>query len=458
MITPAQENQRMLARILGIDEDSAALQLAQTFAITAGQDEPTHFASELHAQLERTVTAAPADASCDIEVVIHAHPIRTAKNRLFVEISSDRVVISSSQLENVAAAPLHGIQRMIAACYCAGVVLAALIDGIDKEAVTDPFTVRFDALGATKDVLATPIALEDTVLVGAGAVGNGFLRAARHLDISGVLVVADPKVVGSGNPNRCLYFTPDDEEEPKAPTLTLRAQPDFPRLTLLPHVGMLHDIVEQQGRIRRVIVGTDSRVTRRSVQNDLPFEVLDASTTGAAEIIVHSHREPNKEACLSCIYPHIPDELSRAREIAAGLGLELSDVTESERIDARIAKVLAAKHSGLDEPALVGVAFDSLFKQLCAEQTLLSATGEQTLAPFAFVSNLAGAMLALELARLQSGARFADGKNYMFLSPWSPPHSYTRRMRPRIPDCEFCGRDTSHDALALVWPELKTGT
>ena len=135
-----------------------------------------------------------------------------------------------------------------------------------------------------------------------------------------------------------------------------------------------------------------------SIQNDLPLEVLDASTTGTSEIIVHSHRQPNQQACLSCIYPHIPDELARARDIAAGLGLELAVVIANERIDARVAGILAAKHVGLNEAALVGKTFDSLFKELCAEQALLTATGEQVLAPSFFVSNLAGALLALELA------------------------------------------------------------
>ncbi|MEI9922775.1 MAG: ThiF family adenylyltransferase [Bradyrhizobium sp.] len=154
-------------------------------------------------------------------------------------------------------------------------------------------------------------------LQGAGAVGNGFLRAARHLDISGTLSIADPKAVGSGNPNRCLYFTEADRDEAKAAALASHAQPDFPALALVPFTGTFHDIVEKQGRVRRVIVGTDSRVARRSIQNDLPFEVLDASTTGISEIIVHSHRQPNRHACLGCIYQHIPDELARARDIAS---------------------------------------------------------------------------------------------------------------------------------------------
>lgn len=83
-------------------------------------------------------------------------------------------------------------------------------------------------------------------------------------------------------------------------------------------------------------------------------------------------------------------------------------------------------------------------------------TGEQVLAPFAFVSNLAGALLVLELARFESGRRFQDGRNYLFISPWAPPYPYMRRTRPRIPTCDFCGRTTTREVLAEVWPELRT--
>jgi molybdopterin/thiamine biosynthesis adenylyltransferase len=455
MITPAQENERMLARMLGIGEDDAAVRLAQTFAITAWPGEATHFAAELAAQLERTITLAPPQGRCDLEIAIHTAPSRDAAKRLFIDISADRVAVSRQPSPTADAADLHGVQRMIAASYAASVALAELVDGIEHASAADPFIVRFDALGASREVLSVPIRLDDTVLAGAGAVGNGFLRAARHLDISGRLSIADPKAVGAGNPNRCLYFTEADRDEPKAPVLAARAQPDFPALALVPFTGTFHDIVEKQGRVRRVIVGTDSRVARRSIENDLPFEVLDASTTGISEIIIHSHRQPNPHACLGCIYPHIPDELARARDIASGLGLDLTEVTANERIDARLAKILATKHPGLDEEALVGKAFDSLFRELCAEQSLLSPTGEQVLAPFAFVSNLAGALLALELARFESDARFEDGKNYLFVSPWAPPHGFLRRVRPRAPQCEFCGRASTVTALSTVWPELK---
>ena len=168
-------------------------------------------------------------------------------------------------------------------------------------------------------------------------------------------------------------------------------------------------------------------------------------------MIVFSHGQPNLHACLGCIYPPIPDELGRARDIASGLGVPLELVVSSKFIDGATASQIAAKHPGIDAEALVGKAFDSLFKQLCAEQALLSPTGEQVLAPFAFVSSLAGALQTLELARFESGARAADGKNYLFASPWFPPHALLRRTRAKLTGCDVCGPSTYDQVLKAVW-------
>jgi hypothetical protein len=206
-------------------------------------------------------------------------------------------------------------------------------------------------------------------------------------------------------------------------------------------------------RVRRVVVGADSRPVRRSIQKELPLEVLDASTTDVSEIIVHSHRQPTIGACLACIYSHIPDELARSRDIANGLGIDLADVTPGGLIDERIAGKIVASHPQLTPSPLVGIAFDSLYKQLCGELALLSPTGAQVLAPFAFVSNLAGALLALELARFDAGHEITATSNYLCLSPWTPPHSRIRSWRGREPDCEFCSDRQALRALRVVWPE-----
>ena len=122
-MTPAQENERMLARVLGIGEDAAAAKLARTVAITAAHGEAAAFAAELKAQLERTITIAGPGESSDLEVTIHAPAVRNAPKTLAVVIGADMVAIGLSLAEYaIASDQLHGVQRVLAACYAAGVV------------------------------------------------------------------------------------------------------------------------------------------------------------------------------------------------------------------------------------------------------------------------------------------------------------------------------------------------
>jgi hypothetical protein len=150
-ITPAQENERMLARLTGISEEQAAAKLNRTVVITHG-DGAAFFAQELRAQLERTVHVT-ARGDCDLEVAIHAAPAASTGNRLYVALDAESISISQSPgTAGATAVPLHGLQTMIAACFAAGVALRRMIDGLPGVDV-DPFVIRFDALGATRPVL-----------------------------------------------------------------------------------------------------------------------------------------------------------------------------------------------------------------------------------------------------------------------------------------------------------------
>ena len=60
-------------------------------------------------------------------------------------------------------------------------------------------------------------------------------------------------------------------------------------------------------------------------------------------------------------------------------------------------------HPNIDPEAIVGMAFDSLFRQLCGQQALAMPEDRQVFAPFAFVSAWAGVLMAVELLRAFAG-------------------------------------------------------
>jgi hypothetical protein len=289
-------------------------------------------------------------------------------------------------------------------------------------------------------------------MAGAGAIGNGFLWAARHLDIRGQLDIVDDDRVSSGNLNRQIWFNADDIDLPKVDCLARRAQPLFRHLVLVPRQYRVQDLPEKSDRawLRRLVVAVDSRRARRQLQNEFPREVFDASTTDIREVVVHHHAQPATRACLSCIYEPDDEELSREQHIAEHLGVSVGDV-RSERISASVAQAIATRFPRLIPADLVGTAYDTLFKRLCAEGQLRTAAGRTIVAPFAFVSVLAGTLLALDVVRWLGQGNSARDFNYWRVSAWHAPLDRRRILRPRQPGCAFCGNPLLVKVNEAMW-------
>jgi hypothetical protein len=97
----------------------------------------------------------------------------------------------------------------------------------------------------------------------------------------------------------------------------------------------------------------------------------------------------------------------------------IEDVREGV-ISPTAATIILARYPdhGLTAAALEGEAYESLFKALCAKAALRTEGGRQVFAPFAFVSALAGAVLAIETVRRVAGE--APSFNLWKVSPWLP--------------------------------------
>lgn len=446
MTTVGQENARMLASLLGIEEADAAERLDKTVRITVAAGR-AGAGNEVRDLLERTIHVARSDDTApDLELVIGPIEPATPGPHLYASLHQRGVTIDAASLRhsNEHVPPLL---TALAACHIAAAALHRVIGSSSLPRLALPLSVDFAELGIPEASLTTPFVISGSVLVGGGAVANGFLRALRHLNVHGALAIVDPKAVGEGNPNRCLYFTSDDIGLPKAATLTQSAQPDFPGLRLEPHACTFGELVAKIGPVDTAIVTVDSRRARRSLQKEIPRRVIDASTTDARAVIVHSHSQPTDDACLACIYRHVPDEHVRERSISDGLGIDIETVREGF-ITADAAARIAKAHPSVEARMIVGKAYDTLFKELCSAQSLLTPEGRQVLAPFAFVSALAGLLLVIELLRSNHQAAIT---NYWTVDPWGAPIGRLRRRRPRVPDCEFCADDEARRLVGSLW-------
>lgn len=444
------ENARTLAALLNIDSDKASRLLDVNFAITINVADPKGAAlgDELKAILSRTITRTEMDASInepDLEIVIGNAGRKHQSPTLYLGVSQRNIEIGSSVEPDAIEPSTPGIVLLMAAAYASGMALRSALDGqlaLSGPPASDGLRVSIgDVLGQDRGWMEKGFVLEDTYLAGAGAVGNSFLYALQHFAVSGSLIIIDPDNVSDGNLNRCMFFTTADIGKPKAVRLAKLASPCFNRLKLEPTISTLQQYSKNQQTdnwLRRLIVGVDSRRTRRRLQGEIPGEVFDASTTGVVECVLHHHKQPTDTACLACIYHEIPDESARERHIAESLGVSIEDVKQ-HYVSADAARGIRTKYSHLAADQIEGQAYDSLFKALCSEKALLGPDNRQVLAPFAFVSVLAGAYLAIDVARrltLEDSNTF----NYWRFSPWAAPVNGLKQIRPRHPQCEFCGQ------------------
>ncbi len=130
------------------------------------------------------------------------------------------------------------------------------------------------------------------------------------------------------------------------------------------------------------------------------------------------------------------------------LGVDVASV-EAGIVGADAAREIAARHPSIDPASIKGKAFDMLFRELCATQALATSEGRQVLTPFAFVSALAGALLAVELVRKDSNLPDTGGWH---VDPWRGPVGRLRRPMPRNPDCEFCSKPHFRAVIDEYWP------
>lgn len=102
---------------------------------------------------------------------------------------------------------------------------------------------------------------------------------------------------------------------------------------------------------------------------------------------------------------------------------------------------------------ILGKAYDSLFRELCATDKLMTPEQKQVLAPFAFVSQLAGTVLAIELflRRLQRGR--SGNFNYWRVSPWRGIFTDLQQTKAQESGCEVCARSDYKWLAQEIWKQ-----
>ena len=461
-MTPGQqhENERMLASILGVADDDAADLLLQAVQITWA---PNDLAGSLlggfvvqmlrrtfrsvgtpddpdpHARCELRINSAPA--RCAVARQIHAH---LDAHGLRVGQGKERAGAESSSPPPVLA--------LLSACFASAAVADTALGLPTGWFAPTGISVNFaDWPGVPVEMFARRVDLGACQMAGAGAVGNAISLALRYLPVTGQLIVIDPKSVTEGILNRCLCFDANDIGQPKATMLANWIATHCPGVDARAFEGTLQQHrIQRPGEIDRLIVGVDSRRARRGLQEELAREIFDASTTGVEEVVFHHNRLVTGKACLACVYAHTRQEGVFERHVADALGVTLEDV-QAYLITPSAAARIAMVYPKMCVEQLVGRAYDSVFREMCATQSLRTSEERQVLAPFAFVSQLAGTVAAIELflrrADEQRNARF----NYWRVSPWRGVNVDLQQDLSARSDCAVCASPQYQALARRLW-------
>ena len=311
MISARQENILTLAARLGIVSQEADELVDQKLRIITN-DRPEHITLGriVYQLLSRTFT----DVQCEDEYRLQDDALLIAIGQNLdtfgvksctALIRPEGVIFDAVTTENSNPVKVPFALLLIAGCYLASNCIRKLIPGIaDGQAPVE--TILWDELfPAFGNSLPEIIEIGNATLVGAGAIGNGFVWALSDLNLRGRLSIVDPDPVSDGNINRNVLNHPPDIKRLKVDVLKSYMKIHCPEIEVTAISTRFEEYARECGpslRIDKMITAVDSRRMRRKLQAYCPKQVFDTSTNGLSDIIYHHHGYPLTGACLACTH------------------------------------------------------------------------------------------------------------------------------------------------------------
>lgn len=447
------ENALTIAAKLGIEADEALRMLHKSIEVLElddkhGAEVPARTCALLARTFDDVRLVNRASGSADL-VISWGAPIDKMATNLVVTLMGATLSIAPNQRGDFSAQSIGLGQQTIAACYIAGAAISLLLPGINENTHW-PLTVNLSPFAVRVDQRQGPISIDKTYIVGAGAIGNGFVWSLEKDNLAGELILLDKDRVSDGNLQRNIISGNGDIGEYKVDVLAKYLAGSQPRLKVVPKPERTETAFKDPDlRLRRLISAVDSPRARRRLQGWCPREVFDASTSGIQEVIFHHNCFPLELACLECVYPFTRDEHTHEKHVADALGVPLGALSEGIVCEQHADQIIK-KYPDLQREQIVGEAYDSLFKRLCGAGKLPMADGQRVLAPLAFVSVFAGAVLAVEFQR-HLATNEESYFNFWRLSPWLPPRISLRRRLPKNSECSFCNDPLQMGFMQKFW-------
>jgi len=250
------------------------------------------------------------------------------------------------------------------------------------------------------------IDLGQTVVVGLGAIGNGFVWALSKTPlIQGNIDLIDPEPIDLSNLQRYVLTAQGDVDVYK--TEFAKKWLTSSRLNVTSHTGDWNSYLTSRGNweLETVVAAVDSAQARISLQGSLPKHILNAWTQ-ASDLGISRHFNFLEDACLACIYPPRPGAKSESILISESFGLSEHEMLIREMLynnsplgQEWVEKIAEAKSvpAELLEPYIGKPIRDFYHTVFCGGVLLGQEPNRQVETPMTFQSALAGILLAAEL-------------------------------------------------------------
>jgi len=298
---------------------------------------------------------------------------------------------------------------------------------------------------ASRDVQAP-----EAVLVGAGAIANGFAWAVRTCSLPlGRLTVVDPQRLDESNLNRHVAAGVHNVGRPKASILAEFLSPGHGDVAGV--IGMFSTIAKNWSRMPIVLSTVDNDEARYQIQGSFPPLVIHGATS--QEHLAVAVLDVSEGACLGCLFPRperspidVVAEETGIPSSLIGAALEPGGVFTADMIAPMVRKF------GVDAPDLerfVGEDFRQVYAtEICGR--LGSPSPVRGGAPtVAYVSTLAGILVAAQFAKLSDvSTRGHVLHNYLQMTPLAPSAAWVV-FRDKDPNCPLmCGSEALQAFLA----------
>jgi hypothetical protein len=262
--------------------------------------------------------------------------------------------------------------------------------------------------------------LQQSTLVGLGAIGNGFVWALGRIDnATGDIDLVDGEKIEL--PNLQRYILADQQSVNQVKVDIASRYLDGERLRINPYPNTWEHFINERNNwsIDQVAVAVDSAKDRITIQGALPKKIFN-SWTQLESLGISRHLNFVDSACVTCLYIPNAKKKNRSEEIAENLGLFGQQyemlvrgyLALNKSVDENlISLVSTAKNIPIEVlRQYLGKPVDIFYSEFVCGGVMMKLSGENNSVvnvevPCAFESAMAGILLAAEVVIDAEGLR-----------------------------------------------------